>query len=347
MLTVLMASVAARAWGDGAGEVVWADWLDSAEVWAEVRQVADGSSTTEPARLPPPELTLPPPEHNVVLRVLEPAASPVFERTPRDTANSGRFVRYEAPIGDRATHDLFAANGIHGELVSVPIKAGSQANSQVDKYSARVAAFFVGDEATPGPDEAMVVRYDVPVEEIALHTQLAPLGGEIIEPGALRLPEVRFFQPKARIYSDLKRSNDTEFDMFDDGALLASLDVVEFYFPMPLITERFARVMGRPSQLRGLGWRLGGTVGLGITTAVSSNDNASNAPISTLSAGIRYDFPLGHPSAEVLATRDCRLDDRTRVGIEGGVQGGVSTDEDLEDSTDLGVYLGILVNTPW
>lgn len=332
-----MASVAARAWGDEGGGVAWNAWLDGAEVW----RATETLTSPEPARLPAPDAVA------VPLQVLEPATRSYLERTPRDAANSGRFVRYQAPIGDRATHDLFAANGIRGELVSVPIKAGSQANSQVDKYSARVAAFFVGDEATPGPDEAMVVRYDVPVEEIALHTQLAPLGGEIIEPGALRLPEVRFFQPKARIYSDLKKSNDSEFDMFDDGALLASLDVVEFYFPMPLITERFARAMGRPSQLRGLGWRLGGTVGLGITTAVSSNDNASNAPISTLSAGIRYDFPLGHPSAEVLATRDCRLDDRTRVGIEGGIQGGVSTDEDLEDSTDLGIYLGILVNTPW
>ncbi len=336
LLIVLLASAAARA-GDGNTDgVAWAGWLDGAEVW----QSADTLAAHEPARLPPPE-------PQSTLRELEPAAGPLFERTARDSANSGRVVRYETPLGDRATHNLLAAHGIRGELISVPIKAGATADTKIDKYSARVAAFFVGDEATPGPDEVLLVRYDVPVEAIALHTQLAPLGGEIVEPGALRLPEVRFFQPKARIYSDLKRSNDSEFDMFDDGALLASLDVVEFYFPMPLITERFARAMGRPSHLSGLGWRLGGTVGLGITTAVSSSDNASNAPISTLSAGIRYDFPLGRPSAEVLATRDCRLDERTRVGIEGGIQGGLSTDEALSDSTDLGVYLGILVNTPW
>lgn len=336
LLTALFVGASARAWGDNAGAVAWAGWLEGAEVW----QVANAPAAQEPARLPPPGAA-------AALGVPEPAARRVIERTPRVSANSGRVVRYEAPLGDRATHELFAAQGIQGELISVPIKAGAHAESTADKYSARVAAFFVGDEATPGPDEVMMVRYDVPVEEIALHTQLAPLGGEIIEPGALRLPEVRFFQPKARIYSDLKRSNDSEFDMFDDGALLASLDVVEFYFPMPLITERFARAMGRPSHLSGLGWRLGGTAGLGITTAVSNSDKASSAPISTLSAGIRYDFPLGRPSAEVLATRDCRLDERTRVGIEGGIQGGLSTDEDLEDSTDLGIYLGILVNTPW
>ncbi|MEM9589698.1 MAG: hypothetical protein AAGA03_20615, partial [Planctomycetota bacterium] len=178
--------------------------------------------------------------------------------------------------------------------------------------------------------------------------QLSSLEGQLLEPGMLRLPEVRFFQPKARIFTDLKRSNDDEFDLFNDGAILASLDVVELYFPMPLISERFAEAFGKPAHLSALGWRVGGTVGLGITTALNNGDSQNgSAPVSTLSAGIRYEFPLGRPSRELIETADTRLDQRTRVGIEGGIQAGVSTREGLDDSVDAGIYFGILVNTPW
>lgn len=336
ILSVLVASASTRVRAEDADDIRWNGWLDGAEVW----RLAEAPPVNEPAELAPAATS-------DALRPIEPASVPPLMRPPHDSMRSGRVVRYEAPLSDRAVHEAFASRGIRGELISVPVKAGADADSTIGKYSARVAAFFVGEEATPGPDEVMLVRYEAPVEDIALHTQFANLRGEIIEPGAMRLPEVRFFQPKARIYTDLKRDNDSEFDMFDDGALLASLDVVEFYFPMPLITERFARTFGRSNQLSGLGWRLGATVGLGITTALSNGDAASSAPISTLSTGIRYDFPLGRPSAEVLATGDWRLDERTRVGIEGGVQGGLSTDESLSDSTDVGLYLGILVNTPW
>ena len=69
---------------------------------------------------------------------------------------------------------------------------------------------------------------------------------------------------------DLKRTNDDEFDLFSNGAILASLDIVELYFPMPLISERFARVMGKSSRLAQIGWRVGGTVGAGISTALSN-----------------------------------------------------------------------------
>jgi hypothetical protein len=164
----------------------------------------------------------------------------------------------------------------------------------------------------------------------------------------LRLPEVRFFQPKARIFMDLNQDNDDEFDLFNDGAILASLDVIEFYFPMPLISERFAELCGKPGQLSSLGWRVGGTVGVGITTALNNgSSDGDSAPVSTLSGGIRYEFPLGRPSRELLETRDVRLDQRTRVGMEFGVQGGVSTRESLSERADFGLYFGILVNTPW
>ena len=188
----------------------------------------------------------------------------------------------------------------------------------------------------------------MPAEDITFHARMASLQGAILEPALLRLPEVRFFQPKARIFTDLKRDNDSEFDLFSDGAILASLDVIELYFPMPLVSDRFAEAFGKSSRLSSIGWRVGGTVGLGISTALTNGDNENgSAPVSTMSGGIRYEFPLGRPSREVLETGDPRLDQRTRVGIEGGVQGGVSTKESLQDRTDVGLYFGILVNTPW
>ena len=125
-------------------------------------------------------------------------------------------------------------------------------------------------------------------------------------------------------------------------------DTLEIVNKFNAISERFAEAIGKSSRLSSLGWRVGGTIGLGITTALNNggSDNGS-APVSTLSAGVRYEFPLGRPSREVVETGDSRLDQRTRVGIECGLQGGFSTRESLRDRTDLGMYFGILVNTPW
>jgi hypothetical protein len=197
-----------------------------------------------------------------------------------------------------------------------------------------------------------VVRYDVPAEEIQFHARMqSPVGrgipGEIISTGFMPMPEVRFFQPKARVFMDLKRDNEDEFDLFDDGAILASLDVIELHFPMPLISDRFGELLGTPSQLSHLGWRVGGTVGLGIATALNNGADNGRAPVTTLSSGIRYEFPLGRPSREVLDTGDLRLDQRTRVGIEWGIQAGVSTRESLDEKTDVGMYFGFQIDTPW
>jgi hypothetical protein len=258
-------------------------------------------------------------------------------------SHTHRLVRYDVPLEDGQAHREFILRGIEGRLIKVPSK--DRADRSLD---ARLKRFFYPSAAREKQNTVRVVRYEVPADDIAFHSQMVALDAEILEPGMLRLPEVRFFQPKARIYSDLKRDNDDEFDLFADGAILASLDVVELYFPMPLISERFAEAFGKSSRLSSIGWRVGGTVGLGITTALNNGgtDNGS-APVSTLSAGVRYEFPLGRPSREVLDSGDARLDTRTRVGIEGGVQGGFSTRESLEDRTDVGLYFGILVNTPW
>jgi hypothetical protein len=258
-----------------------------------------------------------------------------------------RVVRYEVPLADTAAHSEFANRGIPGRLLSIEKETHDDRSS-----SERWRGFLSPQSRRRQAEMVQVVRYEVPAEEIIFHAQMqSPTGphlkGEIINPGFMPMPEVRFFQPKARVFMDLKSGNDNEFDLFADGAILASLDVIELHFPMPLISERFGELLGTPSQLSKLGWRVGGTVGLGIATALNNGTDNGSAPVTTLSSGIRYEFPLGRPSREVLETGDLRLDQRTRVGIELGVQGGVSTRESLSDKTDLGVYFGFQVDTPW
>ena len=252
-----------------------------------------------------------------------------------------RVVRYDIPLEEIQIHRAFAQQGFEGRLVDVAAPDAFEKQS----VGAKLQRLF---SLKTTPKKTKVVRYDVPAEHIELHQEFAHYNGEIIEPGLLRLPEVRFFQPKARVFMDMKRENDGEFDLFGDGALLASLDVVELYFPMPLISDRFAHALGKTDRVTRIGWRFGATIGLGITTALSNGDSAAgSAPISTLSTGLRYEFPLGRPSNELITTRDPRLDQRTRVGFETGIQAGISANESLADATDYGWYFGILVNTPW
>ena len=254
-----------------------------------------------------------------------------------------RVVRYEVPLDDLETHAAFTVRGIEGRLLEVTDKAPLRDGSLGD----RLRAFWDPMATREKAKKVRVVRYEVPADDIAFHAELTTLQGELLEPGMLRLPEVRFFQPKARVFLDLKQDNDDDFDLFDDGAILASLDIIELYFPMPLFSERFAEAAGRTDRLSSLGWRVGGTIGLGITTALNNGAASGSAPVSAVSTGIRYDFPLGRPSRELIESGDPRMDQRTRVGMEFGIQAGISTRESLRDATDVGLYLGILVNTPW
>ena len=67
LLTALLVGAAARARGEDAGSVAWADWLDDAKVW----QAAD--TPAEPERLPAPE-------PSVAFQVLEPTMRPLLDR---------------------------------------------------------------------------------------------------------------------------------------------------------------------------------------------------------------------------------------------------------------------------
>jgi hypothetical protein len=145
-----------------------------------------------------------------------------------------RLVQYDVPLEDSEVHREFTLRGIEGRLVQVTPKNASD-GSTGDKLK----RIFNPMAAREKKQTIQMVRYEVPAEDIAFHSQMVALDGEILEPGRLR------------------------------------------------------------------------------------------------------------PSREVLETGDARLDQRTRVGIEGGLQGGFSTRESLEGRTDLGLYFGIMVSTPW
>lgn len=240
-----------------------------------------------------------------------------------------RIVRYDVPLTESSAHTLFRASGIHGKLMDVP-------TGDADQSTVRV------------------VRYEVPDDQILLHTEITQNGlqGDLIEvhDDQSWRPQVRFLQPKARVFFDLKRDNDSEFDLFRDGSILASLDVLEIYKPLKFVTDFFGEERGKSMTLHDLGWRFGATMGLGITTALANGGNeGSGAPIGVASIGLRYEFPIGPEPPAVLdqSGRPIRLDQRTRVGFEAGFQVGTSTDESIADRFDAGFYIGMLVNTPW
>ncbi|MCA9248928.1 MAG: hypothetical protein KDA42_17495 [Planctomycetales bacterium] len=175
------------------------------------------------------------------------------------------------------------------------------------------------------------------------------------------MPQVRLFQPKARIYFDSKRNNDQKLDLFQNGSIMASIDILELYFPRdwrlvpswPLLPQKidgewtFPLWPGhegewlKPSDL---GWRWGLTFGAGITSSVSDIESASlSSPILTMSAGARFDFPL----ANRILARDSRTKDSIPwVGLEFGVQRGQSTNEALGEPYDWGGYVGITLTNP-
>ncbi|MEZ6089678.1 MAG: hypothetical protein R3C05_16930 [Pirellulaceae bacterium] len=248
--------------------------------------------------------------------------------SPAQQEGNHRVVRYDVPLDEAPLHDQFAASGIRGRLLDI-----------------------APDE---GDEKIRVVRYEVPDDQIMLHSEFRKRGldGDIVEVLDDRSwrPQVRFLQPKARVFFDLKRDNDAQFDLFRNGSILASLDVLEIYKPLKFVTEWFDDENGKSKSLYDLGWRFGATLGLGITTALANGGGDSGgAPIGVASLGLRYEFPIGPEPPMVLdqGGRPIRLDQRTRVGFEAGLQAGTSTDEQIRDRFDAGFYVGMLVNTPW
>ena len=158
-------------------------------------------------------------------------------------------------------------------------------------------------------------------------------------------PSVRVFEPKARVYFDTGFEAPAKLDIFHDGSLAPSINVLELYWARPWPEE-----IGHPD------WRWGPNIGVGISSrAGDSSDGstqASGAPVLMLSYGLLFEFPLSSPQIDAIredpnygpaaANRFRRLS--PKAGVEFGYALGVSSDESLDYSADGAIYVGVTLH---
>lgn len=131
-----------------------------------------------------------------------------------------------------------------------------------------------------------------------------------------------FLQPSLRYYYDYGSDDPGEVDLYNDGNLVPTIDLVEIYRPYSL----------KNFFLGGRDLIVGPSFGLGLSGPAKdgTGDNAQttgNAPVVVFTAGAIIGIPVGKNGA--------------LVGIEGGHAWGASFDEGFADSDDYAVYVGI------
>ncbi len=135
-------------------------------------------------------------------------------------------------------------------------------------------------------------------------------------------PEFRFFQPKLRVYFDTGEDDENEVDLFNDGTLSPTINLLEVYWPF-----KFNEHIGHDK------WRWGPSLGGGISApAGDSEDNtkqASDAPVVLLTAGLLVKFPFSEGEKS------------RSVDFEAGYAMGFSTDEEFDNINDGAVYVGV------
>lgn len=134
--------------------------------------------------------------------------------------------------------------------------------------------------------------------------------------------DFRLFQPSAKIFFDTGSDDDDEIDIFDDGSLNASIDLVN------LIYRYDTGFLFHNTTESTLWW--GPSVGVGITSPADDSADgsvkASNAPVLLLSAGIFFEYDISS---------------KTSVLIETGYVLGLTSDESFGDKTDGAIYFGL------
>ncbi len=148
--------------------------------------------------------------------------------------------------------------------------------------------------------------------------------------------QVRLFQPKARIYFDQKknRSGRPELDVFDDGALVPTISLLELYWPKP-----YAECLGQKS------WSWGPALGFGLSAPAQDSAGATasgGAPVLMLTLGFMTEIPVSDVrlASGKPAGAEAQLQGATKMGMEVGCAIGFSSDESLTDVTDTAIYAG-------
>ncbi|MGC6582673.1 MAG: hypothetical protein ACON4K_10185 [Akkermansiaceae bacterium] len=136
-------------------------------------------------------------------------------------------------------------------------------------------------------------------------------------------PDFRLFKPSLKVFFDTGSDDKGKIDIFSDGSLNASLDLVNFIYR----NDTGLKFANAPEDAK-LWW--GPSLGLGITSpANDSADNiaqASDAPVLLLSAGlfVEYDFS-----------------ESTSFLLESGYALGITSDESFGEKTDGAIFVGL------
>ena len=134
--------------------------------------------------------------------------------------------------------------------------------------------------------------------------------------------DFRLFKPSAKIFFDTGSDDTDEIDIFDDGSLNASIDLVNLIHRY----DTGADFYNTPDST--LWW--GPSLGAGITSpaddSADGSQTASDAPVLLLSLGLFFEYDVSN---------------KTSVLIETGYALGLTSDESFGDKTDGAIYFGL------
>ncbi len=146
--------------------------------------------------------------------------------------------------------------------------------------------------------------------------------------------EIGVFRPKARIYFDTGDDDPGELDIFQDGALAPTINMIELNLNNTFREDRIGKDPDtgedfvKPGSLL-WGFNFGGGIN---APAGSSSDGttSSSAPVLLLSGGLQLQY---------------RLDTETpaEVGAEVGYAWGITADESFGDVDDGAIYVGFTI----
>lgn len=155
-------------------------------------------------------------------------------------------------------------------------------------------------------------------------------------------PEVRVFEPKARVFFDLGEERPGKLDIFHDGSLAPSINFIELYW-----AEHWPEGAGHQD------WRWGPIIGAGISSPAGTNGaaEATGAPVLLCSIGLQFEFVLNQQAIDKLreqgasprAINEARQES-PRIGFEFGLAGGVSSDETLDFKGDGAAFAGVTLH---
>lgn len=182
-------------------------------------------------------------------------------------------------------------------------------SSQIDIYDGR--AYTKRRDKTKPRDEAVKFPWQLKCSSVDFRTIHGCL-------------ELRFFDPSARVYFDTGVDDPGEIDIFNDGNLNITVDLVSIYWPWRLGRSEFFDQ-----------WSWGPVVGAGIGSSANDSEDgskqSSNAPVVLLSAGGMLEY---------------KLESGTAFAFETGYSTGFSTDESFGDANDTALFVGLRINVP-